>query len=222
MVVLASASPRRRELMALSGLEFEVLPAAVPEVPQPGEGAGDYVQRLSQDKAVAAAARAPAGALVIAADTEVVFEQQIIGKPVDAAHAAALLRQLRGRTHLVLTGLTALDTATGQRLTDLISARVPMRDYADAEIDAYVATGNPLDKAGAYAIQFGPFQPVDLATFHDCFANVMGLPVCRLLRLVRRLRPALIDGDGTPRGLGDCGRYIMEECPIVPRIGNEG
>jgi len=222
MVVLASASPRRRELMALSGLEFEVIPAAVPEVPQPGEGAGDYVQRLSQDKAVAAAAKAPASALVIAADTEVVFEQQIIGKPTDAAHAAALLRQLRGRTHLVLTGLTLLDTATGQRLTDLVSARVPMRDYADAEIEAYVATGNPLDKAGAYAIQFGPFQPVDLASFQDCFANVMGLPVCRLLRLVRRLRPALVDGDGTPRPLGDCARFVAGDCPVIGGIVREG
>ena len=223
-VVLASASPRRRELLALSGLEFDVLPTSIPEVPLPIESAGDYVQRLSVEKAQAAAERAPAGAVVVGADTEVVLGNQIIGKPADADHAFVLLQQLRGRTHLVLTGLTVLDTASGTRLTDLISARVPMRAYSDDEIEAYVATGNPLDKAGAYAIQFGPFQPVDLEHFQDCFATVMGLPVCRLLRLLRRLRPELVDpADGAaPRALGDCGRFRRDDCPIVPRVLKEG
>jgi MAF protein len=220
-ILLASASPRRRELLGLSGLRFDVVPTAVPEVPRPAESAGDYVQRLSAEKAQAAAARAPAGALLIGADTEVVLGNQIIGQPRDADHAYVLLQQLRGRVHLVLTGLTVLDTASGHRLTDLVTARVLMRDYSDAEIEAYVATGNPLDKAGAYAIQFGPFQPVDLEHFQDCFANVMGLPVCRLLRLVRRVRPALVDGDGSPRRLGDCTRFVATECPIVPLIGKE-
>jgi MAF protein len=216
-IVLASASPRRRELMALSGLEFEVLSAPVPEVPRPAESAGDYVQRLSGEKAQAAAAKAPPGALIVGADTEVVLGNQIIGKPTDPDHAIVLLQQLRGRTHLVLTGVTVLDTATGQRLTDLVSARVPMRHYSDEEIEAYVATGNPLDKAGAYAIQFEPFQPVDLDHFQDCFANVMGLPVCRLLRLVRRLRPEMVDGDGSPRRLGDCARFVKTECVVEVR-----
>ena len=223
-VVLASASPRRRELLGLSGLEFDVLPTSIPEVPLPAESAGDYVQRLSLEKAQAAAERAPAGAVVVGADTEVVLGNQIIGKPTDADHAYVLLQQLRGRTHLVLTGVTVLDTASGTRLTDLISARVPMRAYTDDEIEAYVATGNPLDKAGAYAIQFGPFQPVDLDHFQDCFATVMGLPVCRLLRLLRRLRPELVDPDdgAAPRPLGDCARFRLEECPIVPRVLSEG
>lgn len=220
-LVLASASPRRRELLALSGLEFEVRPAPVPEVPRPAESAGDYVQRLSHEKAQAAARLAPPGALVVGADTEVVLGQQIIGKPTDPDHAFVLLQQLRGRTHLVLTGLTVLDTASGLRLTDLVSARVPMRAYTDDEIEAYVATGNPLDKAGAYAIQFGPFQPVDLNHFQDCFANVMGLPVCRLLRLIRRLRPELVDGDSAPRALGDCARFVPSDCPIVPAVAKD-
>ena len=225
MLVLASASPRRRELMALSGLPYIVLSASVPEVPRPGEQAGDYVQRLSQEKAQAAAAQpaCPPGALVVAADTEVILGGSIIGKPADADHAALLLQQLRGRIHQVLTGLTVLDTATGRRLTDLVSARVPMRAYSDDEIEAYVATGNPLDKAGAYAIQFGPFQPVDLAQFADCFANVMGLPVCRLLRLLRRLAPDLVDPPGAaPRPLGDCAHFVIDACPFVPRIVEEG
>src|SRR5262245_58257111 len=135
-IVLASASPRRRELMALSGLSFAVLAAPVPEAPQPAESAGDYVQRLSAEKAQAAAERVPAGAVVVGADTEVVLGSQIIGKPRDPDHASVLLQQLRGRTHLVLTGVTVLDTASGRRLTDLVSARVPMRDYSDEEIEA--------------------------------------------------------------------------------------
>jgi septum formation protein len=214
-IVLASASPRRRELMALSGLEFAVVPAPVPEVPLPSESAGDYVQRLSQEKAAAAAALVPPGAIVIGADTEVVLGHQIIGKPTDADHAYVLLQQLRGRAHLVLTGVTVLDTSSHLRLTDLVSARVPMRAYSDEEIEAYVATGNPLDKAGAYAIQFGPFQLVDLEHFQDCFANVMGLPVCRLLRLIRRLRPEVVP---TAPELGDCQRYQAGQCPFVPQV----
>ena len=218
-IVLASASPRRRELMALTGLEFEVLSAPVAEVPLPTESAGDYVQRLSIEKAAAAAEQAAPEAVVIGADTEVVLGNQIIGKPTDPDHAFVLLQQLRGRAHLVLTGVTVIDKASGQRLTDLVSARVPMRDYSDEEIEAYVATGNPLDKAGAYAIQFGPFQPVDLEHFQDCFANVMGLPACRVLRLLRRLRPELVP---TALDLGDCARFQLAECPIVPRVLKEG
>lgn len=226
-IVLASASPRRRELLALSGLEFDVLPTSIPEVPRPSETAGDYVQRLSLEKALAAAealaARdSPPNAAVIGADTEVVLGQHIIGKPGGPEHAIVMLQKLRGRAHLVLTGLTVLDTASGQHLTDYVLARVPMRNYSDAEIEAYVATGNPLDKAGAYAIQFGPFQPVDLEAFQDCFATVMGLPVCRLLRLLRRLRPELVNPDEVPRPLGDCARFRRDDCPIVPRILQAG
>jgi MAF protein len=213
-IVLASSSPRRQELFALSGLDFVVRPASIPETPLPGETASAFVQRMSRVKAEAAAAAEPE-AVVVAADTEVALADQIFGKPADAAQAGSMLRQLRGRTHLVLTGLSLVDGPAGARLTDLVTARVPMRDYADAEIDAYVATGNPLDKAGAYAIQYGGFQPVDLARFDDCFANVMGLPVCHALRLLRRLRPELAPLE---RPLGDCRRFDPAACPIVPAI----
>jgi MAF protein len=215
-VILASASPRRRELLALSGLDFEARPAALPEVPLPGEAPAAFARRMSQAKARQAAQTAPPGALVIGADTIVVLDGQIIGKPDDPAHAARLLRRLRARPHQVLTALTVLDPATGRQADDLVSAAVPMRAYTDAEITAYVATGNPLDKAGAYAIQYGGFQPVDLASFGDCFANVMGLPVCSLLRLVDRLRPGLVLG-----GLGDCHRFDERQCPFFTRINQE-
>ena len=218
-IILASASPRRRELMALTGLDFEVRPAAVRETPRPGESAGDFVQRLSAEKAAEAAETSGPDALVVGADTVVVLDNQIIGKPTDAEHAFALLQQLRGRPHLVLTGLTVLDPASGARLTDLVSARVPMRAYADHEIEAYVASGNPLDKAGAYAIQYAPFQPVDLARFQDCFANVMGLPLCRLLSRLHRLRPHRVP---QPAPLADCARYAAADCPFVAQVMRDG
>jgi MAF protein len=146
--------------------------------------------------------------VVVGADTIVVLDDEIIGKPDDPAHAAALLRRLRGRTHQVLTSVTVIDTATGAEWGDLIEARVPMRAYAEAEIDAYIATGDPLDKAGAYAIQYAGFQPVDLPRFEDCFANVMGLPVCCVLRLLAQA------GVPPPLPPGDCARYDPAACPV--------
>jgi len=214
-VVLASASPRRRELLALGGVEFTVRPGAATETPLPHETPEALARRLSREKAIAA--RQSGGeaerAVVLGADTIVVLEGDVIGKPRDAAHAVELLQRLRGRTHRVLTALTVLDPAGGVA-TDLVESAVPMRDYSDAEIAAYVATGDPLDKAGAYAIQHPRFQPVDLPRFTGCVANVMGLPVCAALRLL------------TPHGVaatlahppGDCQAYDRAACPIAPKF----
>lgn len=216
-VILASASPRRQELLALGGIDFRVSVAATPEIAEPGETPEAFVRRMSQAKARAVAATAEPGALVIGADTIVVLDQQIIGKPTSPSHAAALLRQLRGRVHEVLTAVTVLDTATGAERGDLVRSRVPMRNYSDAELEAYVATGNPLDKAGAYAIQYGGFQPVDLDQFKDCFANVMGLPVCCVLVLLREsgAEPRL---DRPP---GNCHAFEPETCPVFAAINKE-
>jgi MAF protein len=215
-IILASGSPRRRELLALTGLAYTVRPAAAAEVPLAGEAAADFARRMSQAKAREAAEQAEPGSMVIGADTIVVLDGEIIGKPANAAQAMETLRRLRGRTHQVLTGVTVIDTAANPLAehTDLVATPVSMRDYSDAEIDAYVATGNPLDKAGAYAIQYAGFQPVDLERFAGCFANVMGLPVCRLLSLLaargvtaKTLRPP-----------GDCEQYDASACPIIPHI----
>lgn len=184
-LILASASPRRKDLLQFAGWEFTVQPAHADETEHPGEAPAAYVQRLSREKAQAVAQRVPPGPIIIGADTTVVLDNQIIGKPVDAADAVRLLRLLRGRTHEVLTGVTVLNTVTGSLVTDCARSRVPMRAYTDEEIAAYVATGDALDKAGAYAIQHGAFKPVDVAQFADCFANVMGLPVCLLDGLLR-------------------------------------
>ncbi len=215
-LILASASPRRRQLLALSGWSFDLRPAHADETPQPGETPEDFVRRLSETKARAAAWEVENGALVIGCDTTVVLDGQILNKPADAREAKAMLAQLRGRAHDVLTAITVLDTAAGQAHTDLARSRVPMRDYGDAEIEAYVATGDPLDKAGAYAIQHPGFQPVDRAAFRDCFANVMGLPLCHLLRRLRALgMDALTD---LPT---ECQKFIPYQCPVHEQILSE-
>ncbi|HEY67802.1 MAG TPA: septum formation protein Maf [Thermoflexia bacterium] len=177
-LLLASASPRRRELLALLGLPFEVAAANVDEVPRAGEPPAVLVARLSQAKARAVVSYP--GAIIIACDTVVALDGEILGKPHDAAEATLMLRRLRGRSHIVYSAITLLEPATGRVLTDVAETQVTMRAYTDAEIAAYVASGDPLDKAGAYAIQHDGFRPV--AELQGCYTNVVGLPLCHLTR----------------------------------------
>ncbi|HJW90827.1 MAG TPA: Maf family protein [Anaerolineales bacterium] len=185
MLVLASNSPRRKQLLQLGGWEFQVVAAHVDENPHPGEGPRAYVLRLAKEKAQVGAQNAPGAEVVVAADTTVVDGVAFLGKPVDAAEAAAMLRRLRARRHQVYTGLVALRRADGLILSDVCVTNVFMRDYSEAEIKAYIATGDPLDKAGAYAIQHTGFDPVE--KIEGCFANVVGLPLCLLSRLLAKL-----------------------------------
>ena len=216
LLVLASASPRRRELLALGGWAFDLRPVDVAETPLAAENPADFVRRLSGAKARAAAEGVDSGALIIGADTTVVVEGQMLNKPAGAPQAAAMLARLRGRTHEVLTAITVLDTATHHLHTDLARSRVPMRAYGDDEIRAYVATGDALDKAGAYAIQHPGFQPVDRERFADCFANVMGLPLCHLLRRLRRLG---VEPDADLPAA--CQAFIPYQCPVSEAILRE-
>lgn len=210
-IVLASTSPRRKELLSLFGLPFEVMPADINEDVLPGEAPTDYVVRLAQGKAQAVADRLKDAALVIAADTTVVYQGEIIGKPVDAADAERILRALRGRTHQVYSGLCILDTATGRQATDLALSQVPMRNYSDSEMSAYIASGQPLDKAGAYGIQNSSFHPVE--AFAGCFANVAGLPLCHLLRNWQHWQlPVAMDLPAA------CQQHLNYDCPVSHSI----
>lgn len=121
-------------------------------------------------------------ALIIGADTNVALDGELLGKPVDAADARRMLHALRGRTHHVNSGVCILDARTGKEVVDTHSAMVTMRDYSDAEIEAYIATGDPMDKAGAYAIQHPVFRPV--AVMEGCYTGVMGLSICRLIQVL--------------------------------------
>lgn len=182
-LILASNSPRRRQLLSLAGWQFSVSAANVDETEHPNESPSDYVLRLAETKA--RAIQAAPDQMILAADTTVVDGMDILGKPKDNAEATAMLRRLRGHTHQVYTGIALLRLGDGLLLKDLCITHVPMRDYSDEEIEAYVATGDPLDKAGAYAIQHPQFQPV--SSLDGCYASVMGLPMCHVILLMRKM-----------------------------------
>jgi septum formation protein len=182
---LASNSPRRKELLALCGWEYEIVSAQVNETPLAGEEGMEYVQRLAKSKAVAAANQPGVDGVIIAADTSVIErlengKSEILGKPSDHNEAVEMLRDLRGHTHLVHTAIAILSSRDGAIRSDLCTTNVTMRNYSDEEIKNYVASGDPMDKAGAYAIQHTGFHPVE--QLDGCFANVMGLPLCHIIR----------------------------------------
>ena len=210
MILLASNSPRRKQLLALTGWPYRIQPADVDETPLPGEPAEAYVLRLAESKARAAAGSAEDG-LVLAADTTVVDAGAILGKPNDADQARAMLRQLRGRSHQVLTALAVLQSRTDRLLTDVCVTDVPMRAYTETEIEAYVASGDPLDKAGAYAIQHAGFHPVE--SLAGCYANVVGLPLCHLARTLRKL--GLQPRADLPQA---CQAALGYQCPVYEQI----
>lgn len=183
-LLLASASPRRRELLGLLGLPYEVTVTYVRETPAAEETPGQLVVRLSRAKAREAGLDGYRDALVIACDTVVALGDDILGKPATAAEARAMLRRLCGRSHLVYSAVTAL-VPGGDGVTELARSGLTMRAYTEAQISAYVASGDPMDKAGAYAIQHEGFDPVD--RIEGCYASVMGLPLCHLARGLRHL-----------------------------------
>ncbi|GAB4503201.1 MAG: Maf family nucleotide pyrophosphatase [Anaerolineales bacterium] len=213
-LVLASNSPRRRQLLALGGWQFSVFVADVDESQLPDEHPAEYVLRLAEDKACLAASKMPYQAIVIAADTAVVDGSDILGKPADAQEAVRMLERLRAHTHQVYTGLALLRKSDGYALSDLTVTDVPMRDYSDTEIAAYVQTGDPLDKAGAYGIQHSAFRPV--RDMKGCFASVMGLPLCRLTVLLRQF--GVTPGTDVAHL---CQAEIGYDCPISHTILGE-
>ncbi len=185
-LILASNSPRRRQLLALGGWTFDVQVADIDESVHANESPYAYVERLAREKVRAIGARSsPNPVVVVGADTTVVIDRQILGKPTDAAEARSMLSRLRGRVHQVYTGIAALRAEDNEILSDVVVTDVPMRAYSDDEMERYIQSGDPMDKAGAYGIQNPDFQPV--ANMAGCYASVMGLPLCSLARLLMQL-----------------------------------
>lgn len=213
MIILASNSPRRKQLLAFGGWSFQVSPVDIDEGVRVGEKPDDYVLRLSREKAQAArlSLSQPVQSMdvIVSADTSVVLNinhdnweavqslpefiqygnqtatsQLILGKPSDEKHAEQILRLLRNQTHQVYTGISVMRIADGEMQSMLVATDVPMRDYSDSEMHAYIISGDPFDKAGAYAIQHRDFHPAQ--ELHGCYANVMGLPVCHLAIMLRK------------------------------------
>jgi len=184
-LILASASPRRAELLRNAGISFAVIPAHVPETSSPNESPIDYAQRLARDKALAVLAR-HRDDVVLGADTVVVVDQHLLEKPADTADAARMLRLLSGRTHQVITGVCV--AAANLERTEAEVTEVSFRRLCDEEIAAYVRTGEPMDKAGAYAIQGIASRWAE--RIEGCYFNVVGLPVPRVYRMLREAQAA--------------------------------
>ena len=194
-LVLASASPRRRALLPLLGLSFSVIEPHIDEDPHPGETAEELVVRLALKKA-SWVAKDLDKSFVLGADSVVVLDGDVLGKPNDPTEARQMLTRLRGREHRVVTGVAVIDSATGQSVTATRTTMVFMREYSDQELKDYVASGEPLDKAGAYAVQDMVLRPA--ARVEGCYTNVMGLPLCTLLDMFKEM--GLVQNAGISTG----------------------
>jgi 23S rRNA (uracil1939-C5)-methyltransferase len=183
-LVLASASPRRRELLSRLGLNFKVMPADVVEESYPYELPGDMVARLSLSKALAVVPRIDSG-YIIAADSMVVLGGTAFGKPKDEQDARRMLRQLRGTRHQVATGVTVFEAGSGRRLTGTMTSDIKLRNFTDEEIEASIQSGVPLDKAGAYAVQDKLLRPAE--SWVGCYSNIIGLPMCLVGQMLQEL-----------------------------------
>ncbi len=218
-LLLASASPRRRELIALLGHPFAVLPAHVDEesIVDPDPVANTQaIARLKGQTVAAMMLRAANGhpvgeTIIVAADTTVVIDGRLLGKPTTPAEATAMLRLLRGRTHTVHTALMLIDTRNGREAEAVQTSYVTMRAYSDAEIATYVATGDPMDKAGAYAIQHPIFRPV--SELAGCYTGVMGLSLCQLIQVLRTWDVPIV-----ARETAVAQAHQQYPCPILAEI----
>jgi len=213
--VLASRSPRRQMLLRNLIRGFLVVESEVNEDVLPGEEPEVYVIRIAQEKAQSAGRKVVDNNLedlvVIAADTMVVDGDQLLGKPEDADQAKKILEQLRGKTHQVLSGITLYQPISQKMNSQLVTTTVTMRDYSDQEIMDYINSGDPFDKAGAYAIQNEFFNPAP--DFNGCYANVMGLPLCHLERLMAKAEL------NVENGIADrCQAAINYLCPVFHQI----
>jgi MAF protein len=188
-VLLASQSPRRRNLIRRLGLPVQFTVAAVDEESIVDPDPATNAIKTALLKAEAVARRSDTPTVIIGADTIVALDREMLGKPAGPGAARQMLERLRGRTHQVHTGLALIDTNSGRRVTEISTTDVTMRNYSTAEIDAYVASGDPLDKAGAYAIQHQGFAPV--ARLEGCYTGVVGLSLCRLASGLGRLGVAV-------------------------------
>lgn len=213
-LVLASGSPRRRQLLSLLGIPFVVKAAGVDESRLHGEPPTELVLRVSQAKALSIRDARP-DELVVAADTIVVLDGEILGKPSGPDEARQMLERLRGRSHTVYSGVTVWHLATRRMASRLGESSVWMRDYGDDEIAAYVESRDPMDKAGAYAIQHAGFDPV--SHLDGCWLNVVGLPLCHLGQALAEF------GVAPPANVpGTCRAFSQYDCPVVPEMLRQG
>lgn len=191
-LILASSSPRRIEFLQLMGLSFEVVPSGIDEIFLEGETPREHVLRLSEEKSLAVSRRRP-DAWVLGADTSVIIDGEILGKPESVLEAKAMLQKLSGREHEVLTGFSIVHQRRNVHVREIVVSQVRFREIAGDEMDWYTATEEPYDKAGAYAVQgIGAFF---IREIHGSYTNVMGLPLCEVVDALKRVHAIRFDGD---------------------------
>lgn len=182
-LILASSSPRRRELLRNAGFDFEVRPSNLMEVHHRGESTEEYVRRAAREKALTVASSAPGDSLILGADTVVVAQNEILGKPLDARDAARMLRLLSGSTHRVITGVCLVRAPNRIEAVEHETTLVTFRRLDERELETYVTSGEPFDKAGGYAIQ--GLASKFVTRIEGCYFNVVGLPVALVYELLK-------------------------------------
>jgi septum formation protein len=209
-ILLASVSPRRRQLLSWIQPGFSVTSSDIDETPLLGEPPIMYVKRMAREKSEKAALESP-GILVVASDTIVELDGQILGKPGCAEDARGMLGALRGKTHHVFTAITILQPGSAPNVMDCCVVDVPMRAYSDDELEKYISSGDPFDKAGAYAIQNREFHPVE--HFSGCYACVMGLPLCHLSRHLIKMGMQIAENP-----VSVCSHQLAYRCEISSSV----
>ena len=210
-LVLASQSPQRSELLKLIGKPFHVEPANIDETKQKTELPHSYAKRLALSKALKVAYNHQNGSIVIGADTIVVQNDNVVGKPASNEEACQMLMKLRGNTHQVVTAVAIHYSKSGNISQELCKTNVRMRNMTEEEVADYISTGDSLDKAGAYAIQNVKFQPA--MPLGGCLANVIGLPLCHITRALRQ-NNIHVDNDIAEK----CQDHIGYDCPVYTSI----
>jgi len=211
--ILASASPRRRQLLGLTGWGVIVRPVEVDEAPKPGELAEVMARRLALAKMRATVSIQDVNSVILAADTIVADGDQSLGKPVNTSEAEAMLMNLRGRNHCVYTAIVLTDVSSNREEIDVCKTIVPMRDYSQGEVETYILSGEPMDKAGSYGIQDNGFRPVEVGMLKDCYTNVIGLPLCHVVRAMRSFgHPPTVDVPAA------CQIFTGFKCTVHPDI----
>lgn len=196
-LILASASPRRHELLKGIGLSFEIMPSDVDETFQGGEAPRDHVLRLCREKTMAVARLRPE-AFVLGADTVVVLDGDVLGKPNSPAEAKVMLERLSGRFHEVFTGFCIINRERGVEISRLVESDVLFREIAADEIEWYTQSAEPYDKAGAYAVQ--GMGAMFIKEIRGSYTNVMGLPLCEVVDALKFVKALRFCGDGNGRG----------------------
>lgn len=191
-LILASVSPRRIELLRLTGVDFEVMPSGIDEAFRRGEGPREHALRLSEEKALAVA-RIHTDCWVMGADTIVVVAGEVLGKPASVADAKAMLKKLSGQEHEVFTGFSIVRKERGLLIRQVVGSKVLFREIAGDEIDWYTASEEPYDKAGGYAVQ--GMSALFIREIRGSYTNVMGLPLCEVVDALKRLSAITFSGD---------------------------